>query len=67
MDFSHTLKVTGLAGFDSNGNSVALNSVTSTLGFAYPLAAVPEPSQALLMLAGLIGVAGAIRNRKRMI
>jgi PEP-CTERM putative exosortase interaction domain len=66
MDFSHTLMVTGLAGLDSNGNSVALNSVSSSLGFAYPLAAVPEPSQALLMLAGLIGVAGVVRRRKQL-
>lgn len=63
MDFSHTVNITGFQGLDSNGSIVALNGVTGSDGFAYPLTAVPEAETYALMLAGLGLIGWRARRR----
>jgi hypothetical protein len=63
MDFSHTVNINGFQGLDSNGSIVALNGVTGSDGFAYPLTAVPEAETYALMLAGLGLIGWRARRR----
>lgn len=66
-DYSHTLRMTGVRAFDADGNDVTSDAF---LGFESAglagVPAVPEPSEWLLMLAGLVWVATkASRSRTK--
>ncbi|HEU4855274.1 MAG TPA: PEP-CTERM sorting domain-containing protein [Nitrosospira sp.] len=70
-DFSHTLKILEVQGFDINGNSINLGSATSSQGTVYNIAAVqdptstvPEPESLALVLTGL-GIMGIFSRRRR--
>lgn len=53
----------GLDVFDAQGNRITDFTLTSASGTDY-LAPVPEPTSAVLLLAGM-GLAGAMARRKR--
>jgi hypothetical protein len=69
-DFSHTLSILEIHGFDVNGNPINLGSATSSQGTVYNIAAlqdnhtVPEPESLALVLTGL-GIMGIFSRRHR--
>jgi hypothetical protein len=56
IDFSHTVRLTGISGSDAQGALLQGFRLTSADGFAYA-AAVPEPATAAMLLAGVAGLA----------
>lgn len=62
-DFFSTARLTGLELFDANGAQITDFSLRSASGASYANA-VPEPSAAVLLMAGLLGVA-LLRGRRR--
>jgi hypothetical protein len=71
-DFSHTLNILEIHGFDVNGNPINLGSATSSQGTVYNIAAVqdnqtttvPEPKSLALVLTGL-GIMSIFSRRRR--
>lgn len=66
IDFSHTVRLTGLSARDAKGADLPGFRLTSADGFAYA-AAVPEPAVAVLLPAGwmLVLAATAVRRTRR--
>lgn len=64
-DFSHTLGILGVYGFDADGNQIDLGSAIGLEGWNYVVATpVPEPETYAMFLAGL-GIIGAMARRQR--
>lgn len=67
--FDHTASIVEVYAYDSTGAQVALPDVRTSAGFLYqaaPVAAVPEPEQFAMLLAGLGMLAGVVCRRKAM-
>lgn len=62
-DFSNTVRVVGVRGFNAMGEEVALGQVIGESGTVYALAPVPEPASWAMMLAGAAGMFGLTRRR----
>lgn len=64
-DFLNTATFTTVQVYDAQGRLVADPGITSSLGFIYPTAAVPEPGTLPLWIAGLFALVIA-GNRRRL-
>jgi hypothetical protein len=64
-DFSNTMRVVGVRGFDANGMEIALGDLVGESGTVYAgLTPVPEPSTWALGLMGMALMLTAVRKRR---